>query len=487
MFETLYSPESQGLSSEGITKFINELTGARLCTHGLLLLRHGKPVMEAYEAHFSPERTHRMYSVSKTFTSAAVGILIGEGKLSLDSGVADYFKDKYEGELHPFIAATTVRDLLIMATPFDETTYEDSDADWVKTFFNTEPSHAPGSIFNYDTSGTLVLCALIERITGMPFEEYLYEKALKYIGYTKAPKCVKEPGGVSWGGSGIICTLRELAAFSQLFLNGGRTPDGRQVIPEDYVREATAKQISNEQKNAFSSYGCHGYGYQIWRTVDGFAFLGMGNQLSVFLPEQDILLCTTSDDQGNATAREIIFRALRDYIAVPASDSPLPEAPEALAALREAQKTLKMPLPIGVTASPLQEEYNGRQFTMRKNPMGITSLRLDFGGDRGALTLGTPRGEKVITFGTGYFDDSEFPEPQYSGNTINTPMGKGYECHSAAVWAQPDKLIIRSYLTDDYFGNLTATVSFKGGKPSILFTKTAEWFLREYSGFAAAE
>lgn len=485
MFDKLYSPESVGLSSDGIADFIEELVRSRLCTHGFMLLRFGRPVAEGYERHFSADRPHRMYSVSKTFVSAAVGILIGEGKLSLEDKVAAFFPDKAPEKLHEYIAQATVRDLLIMATPFNETTYKPDDRDWAKTFFTAAPSHMPGTVFNYDTSGTYILDVIVERITGQPFMDYLYEKALKYIGFSRA-WCVKAPEGNSWGGSGVICTLRELAAFSQLFLNGGRAPDGRQLIPETYVKAAVSKQISNETQNKFSSYGCHGYGYQVWRTENGFAFLGMGNQLAVFVPEKELLFVCTSDDQGNLCAREIIFRALNENITKKACDAPLPENPQALERLREAQNTLALPLPEGEAYSQTQEKVNGKTFAMNENPMGISAVRLDFDGGSGAMTYDTPRGRRRLSFDLGRYDTSVFPETHYSGDTIGVESGRGYECHSAAVWAQPEKLIIRTYITDDYFGNLTVTVSFKNGKPSILMTKTAEWFLEEYKGFASA-
>ncbi len=487
MLETLYSPESLGISSKGIAEMINTIAAARNNMHGFIILRHGKKIAEAYSPEFGVDSKHRMYSVSKSFTSAAIGILAGEGKISLNDRVCTFFPERCPADMPEEIKEATIRDLLMMATPFNETTYYIGAEDWTKTFFNTAPSHRPGTLFNYDTSATLVLDAIIYTVTGKQFEEYLYEKALKFAGWEKAPRCVKAPEGISWGGSGVLCSLRELASFSQLFLDGGKAPDGTQCIPADYVKEATKKQISNETNNDFSYYGGYGYGYQIWVTKLGYAFLGMGNQLSIFVPEKDLLFCCISDDQGNDGARDVIFESLERFVLNTAADSPLPEDENGRKSLEEAYKLLKMPLPRGTAHSVLENEINGKEFKMKPNRMEISSVRFDFDKENGAMTLGTPRGERKITFGLGFFDDSVFPETHYAGEIIDKPLGRGYRCHTAGVWDEPCKLILRCFITDDYLGNFTATVSFKDGKPNFYFLKTAEWFLNEYRGFAEAE
>ncbi len=487
MFEKIYSPESVGLHSDGIADFIEEIVSARLCTHGLAVVRFGKPVFESYEKHFSPDKVHRMYSVSKTFVSAAIGTLIDEGRLSLSDKVASFFPERVPANLHPYIAAATVRDLLMMATPFNGTTYGVQDSDWVKTFFTAEPSHMPGTVFNYDTSASLVLDAIVERITGKPFMDYLYEKVLKYIGFAEGRRCVKSPEGFSWGGSGVLCTLRELAAFAQLFLDNGRAHDGRQLISEEYITAAVSKQISNEVDNAFSSYGTYGYGYQVWRTEDGYAFLGMGNQLAIIYPEKQLFFVCISDDQGNSAAREILLRSFKKNVVEKITSDCLPENANAKSRLDSLCGSFKMPVPEGSAFSPLAQRINGKVFELNKNPMRISDIRFDFEGDCGKMTYTTPRGVKTLTFGMGYFDDGVFPETHYFGDTIGTPLGRGYECHTAAAWQSEDKLIIRCYITDDYLGNLTASVSFKSGAPDLLMTKTAEWFLDEYKGFAGAK
>lgn len=475
------SPENAGIKSENIVRYINELSGRGVCLHSAALFRGGKLIAEGYEKHYSADSVNRMYSVSKSFVSAAVGCLIGEGKLSLDTKVCEHFKDKYEGrQLHPYIAEATVRDLLMMATPFDCTTYSTEDEDWVYTFFNTEPSHRAGRVFNYDTSATLVLDALVERITGLDFTVYLYEKVLKYIGFERAPQCVREPGGVQWGGSGVLCTLRELAAFALLFRNAGRSPAGEQLIPEWYIKEAVTQQICNEESNNYACYKSCGYGYQVWMIPFGWAFFGMGNQLAIYSEEKEVLFVCTSDDQGNGFAREFIFELLEKYI--------LDECEDASCEGGDALEIAPFPdFPLPYASCPCEHclSFSGKEFSLLPNAHGFEKMTFTVYGNEGEMRFTRCGEEKLLRFGIGHYVDGVFPEI-YSGSTINTPSESGYRCTAAAVWAEKDKLVLRCYLIDNYLGNFTANISFKDGGLDIRFTKTAEWFLNEYTGYLSS-
>jgi CubicO group peptidase (beta-lactamase class C family) len=128
-----------------------------------------------------------MYSISKSFVSLAIGSLIGEDRLHLDDPVASFFPDKVPQDLHPWLAQATVRDLLMMATPHSENAYTRHDKDWAWCFFNKQPSHPAGTVFAYDTAATVVLNTIVERISGMPFLEYLRPRLLDPIGFSPTP------------------------------------------------------------------------------------------------------------------------------------------------------------------------------------------------------------------------------------------------------------------------------------------------------------
>ncbi len=453
-------------------KFITELVKRNVNLHSVMLLRHGDVFFSEYQKNFPKDFKHRLYSVSKTYVSASVGVAIGEGYFSLDSKICEFFKDKLPENPHPYIKNLTVKDCLIMATPFDRTPYRNEHKDWVYDFFNATPTHRGGSIFNYDTGASLVLDDLVKRTTGKDFNEYLYEKVLKYIGYKEIPECVEAPDGVKWGGSGMLCTTEEFARFARLLMKNGKSDDGKQLIPERYVKEMLSKQIGNNEDNARNYFRGYGYGYQTWMIKDGWAMLGMGNQLAFCFPKEDVIFICTGDDQGNLYARNYIIEFLFTYI--------LNQLKE-----QEEEKTLSLclPVPCGNNFSEIQEKINGVKYKLEKNNSGFENVSFDFTDDYCKMTLVTGNDAKEIMFGMGYYREFSFPEKNYSGKRINTPLGRGYRSFAAADWDMPDLLVVKCYAADMYFGVFTLNIRFNENNIDMHFTKTAEWFFNEYEGF----
>lgn len=296
--DLLYSsPESQGVPSEIISEFLDGLAKKRLSMHSFMLMRHGNIIAEGYWKPFTAEKKHRMYSVSKSFTAIAIGMMIDEGKISLEDKVADLFPEYIPENPHPHILETTVRHLLMMSAFNTWTSYTHSDNDWVKTFFHDpHGKHRPGAIFNYDTAITVTLCAIVEKLSGKPILEYM-RPVLDEIGFSKDAACIQSPDGRSWTGSGILCTTQDLGRFALLCMNKGMW-NGKQLISRDFMEAATSKQIDNSIKSNRAELQ-HGYGYQIWCLKDGgFAFNGMGSQLALCMPKQDMILITTADTQA---------------------------------------------------------------------------------------------------------------------------------------------------------------------------------------------
>ena len=479
------SPAEAGVSPRAVTAFLDDVAERGFAMHGFLFLRHGSVFAEGYYAPFRPDEKHRMYSVSKSFVSIAVGALIGEGKLSLSDRVASFFPDKCPPDLHPWVAEATVRDLLMMATPFTNTTYTPSDPDWVYTFFNTVPSHPAGTVYRYDTSGTYVLDALVGRLSGKSFLEYLKEKALLEIGFSPDARCVEAPEGIPWGGSGVLCSARDLARFALLVASDG-VFEGKELLPSSYVREAKARQIDNSTTGHRSLYSGNGYGYQIWRVWGGgYAFVGMGGQLALTFPSLDLIAVFIGDSQGHPDPYGGVLEALKRHICDPLAAGEMPGSdPESEKELARRLSSLALaPLP-GGASSPTAARIGGKRFRLNRNPMGILSFTFSFGDGKGVLSLETLRGRREISFGLGHYVLSEFPEKSYSGIRIGVPAGRGYRTAAMGAWTEEHKLVLRAYLIDDYFGNLAATFSFKGDEVGLSFEKTAERFLEEYSGMA---
>ena len=245
----IVTPESQGIASGQIISFLKRLEKIEIPIHSMILMRHGKIVAETYYRPYSREELHRMFSVTKSMVSLAIGLLCEEGKLSLEDRIVSYFPEKIPKEgVHPYIAQITIKDMLRMATAHGKTTYKQKETkDWVGTFFCVTPSHLPGKLFSYDTSASHTLAALVEKLSGKELLMYLREKVLDEIGFSSDAYCMKDPMGVSIGGSGMMASSYDMLRVMYLISQGGNW-QGKQLLPVWYLKEATKKQIDTFAK-----------------------------------------------------------------------------------------------------------------------------------------------------------------------------------------------------------------------------------------------
>lgn len=308
------TPEEVGVSSESMNRFFHRLRLHKLPMDSILLARHGKLIGEVYYKPYTPKTLHRMYSISKSFTSIGIGLLIEEGRIKLEDPIIRYFPDKLPKDLHPWIAAMTIEDMLKMQTCHLRTTYkEDLSKDWVESFFTTKPDHAPGTIFRYDTSSSHTLSALIERMTEKSMMDYLREKFLDEIGFSKEAYFLKDPFGISMGGSGLVATPMDILRFALIIMNYGKEGN-RQLIPAWYIKEAVSHQTDNFVEGAIYEETL-GYGYQFWCIRHGgFACYGLGGQLAICLPKQDFICITTGDTTSIKGGNQYIYDSLYEEI-----------------------------------------------------------------------------------------------------------------------------------------------------------------------------
>ena len=268
------SPESQGVPAAAVAAFLEGLKELALPRLSVLQVRRGALLAEYYAEPYPADVPHRIYSASKSFVARAVGLLVGEGKLSVRDRLAVYFPEKVPLDADALVLETTVEDLLRMAPPFSDESYDSLKGDVVESFFRAETTHPAGTIFCYNAASPAVLTALVEKLAGEPMLSYMWPRLLKPLGFSPRTWCVKMPQGLSWGASGIMCTPRDLAKLGVLLLNKG-VWEGRRLLPEEYVRAACGRQLDSDAENTGTESG-FGYGYLIWRTRhSGFAFCGM--------------------------------------------------------------------------------------------------------------------------------------------------------------------------------------------------------------------
>ena len=194
------TPREAGFSEQSIEKFLQELRRRGLNMHSVLMLRGENIFFERYWAPFTPETPHRMYSVTKSFVSVAIGCLLDEGKIALDDPIVKYFPDKLPETLSPYMAEQTIRHMLMMSTSWaGGSWFTPGVVDRTKFYFSQTTNRPAGTLYDYDSTGSYILGALVERLTGMRLLDYLKQKVLNRIGGFENADMLSVPDGVAWG------------------------------------------------------------------------------------------------------------------------------------------------------------------------------------------------------------------------------------------------------------------------------------------------
>lgn len=309
-------PSEAGVPCTAISCFFEKLNALPFDIHSVIMLRSGKMFLERYYEPYERDTLHRMYSVTKSLVGLAILCLVDEGKVDLDTSITSYFPE-YPTE-YKDIKDTTIRNMLMMRTAHKKTTYKaDLSSDWVKSFFTAEPTQIPGTVFSYDTSSSHTLGALVEKITGMELLDYLRKKFLDKIGFSKTAYCLKDPFGVSIGGSGLMATPLDVAKVARLVMNNGME-NGEQLINPELVALAVSN-LSPTDKHCKYADEQQGYGMQFWRTRNnGFMMYGLGGQMAICLPDKDFIFVVTADTgeykDGTQKIRDVFWNEIYNNI-----------------------------------------------------------------------------------------------------------------------------------------------------------------------------
>ncbi len=373
MFESV-TPESVGIPSQAIERFFKEIETRKMPMHSFMMLRHGNIVTQGWWAPHHSFEQHIIYSVSKSFTSIAVGFCLEEGLFKLTDKLVDLFREKIDFMVDAYTKELTVEHLLTMRSGHPHAT-DRTGTDWVKAFLQTPPPYRPGTLFGYDSTATHTLCALIQKVTGMTMMDYLKPRLFDKLGI-EGIYCQQDPMGIDAGSRGIHCKTQDMAKFGQLMLQNG-VWNGEQVVPAHWVKTATQKHVDTSAKGTKCD-GNRGYGYQFWRfRDDAFGGIGSGGQLIVIIPHLDMVWVSTGnllEDEGDY---DLIVRLFHATVTPFVGDTPLPENPKAHGALTARTEALFMLMPDGVTDCALVDQINGKTYAFKKNSAGISRIGFD--------------------------------------------------------------------------------------------------------------
>jgi len=330
------TPEAEGISSQAVLDFIEAADQAN--GDSFMILRHGKVIAEGWWKPNSAKKPHVLNSVSKSFTSAAVGLAIQQHRLRLDDPVLKFFPGDAPSNPSSYLKAMTVRDLLTMSGGHEIEPKAESGGPSVKQFLAKPVVYPPGTHFLYNTMGSYVLSSIVTKVTGQTALDYLKPLIFEPLGIEN-PRWDSSSEGNSLGGYGLYLRTEDIAKFGQLILQKGKW-NGKQLIARKWVEEATSKQISNEDEDhaKIGPDWKEGYGFQFWRCRhNAFRADGAGGQFIVVLPDQDVVVAITADT-GNMQGE---LDAIWDHLLPAFQPKPLAEDVASQQKLREAVANLE--------------------------------------------------------------------------------------------------------------------------------------------------
>ena len=329
------TPEEQGVNSsrlEDAAGFIVD-SGARV--RSMLVIQNGYLIFERYflPTLYDVDDTHIIYSCTKSVSSSLIGIAIDKGYIDNTSQLlVDFFPDVYIDNLDSRKESITLDDVLTMTSGFewDEESYDvpndyfgmTGSEDWVQYVLNKTMVADPGTTFYYNTGGSHLLSAIINRTTGMSTLAFAQENLFGPLGIMTY-SWIQDPQGIQFGGSALALRPRDMAKFGYLFLNQGEW-DGEQIVSSDWVTTSTAAHVA--------PYTTVSYGYQWWVNPDNIYYSARGyqGQFIFVVPEEDLVVVFTSDMDDIYISTDYI---VTNYVIPAVQDIIIPEGPEIIPAL----------------------------------------------------------------------------------------------------------------------------------------------------------
>lgn len=450
------TPEAEGLDSRYVRQFFDSLMSAKSTyIHSCIIMRHGHVIAEIYPSPWKKEYGSTMYSTSKTFTAAAVGMCIQDSLLSLNDSIGKYLSQYIDSLTSDTIRNIRIRDLLTMESGLAvDTRMRTHETNWLRAYLNTKPKAAPGELWAYDSIDTYILSAIIQTVTGMTLMDFLQERLFVPLGIHEAA-WEESPEGISCGGWGLYMKPESMARFGQLLLRGG-IQHGVQLIPSWWVKEMMTTQT--ERKN---------YGYQMWQFKDeGWAQAnGAYGQYIYVMPTEDMVITITQCNHGNVPFHRWINNLLSRNCC------PRPLTPGAnLTELRKAQQSYHLRPIRGERQSP---KYNHRNISLAlaDNMLGWTSLVINLSYEGVRLRV-TDKQRRTYNIKLGYNEwiESEIngnpycPRP-FMNNFSNLP--KTWHVAGSYAWSDPNTLNLRLHWVD-WISSADISIRLQGARATLV-------------------
>ena len=401
------TPRAEGVDPKAVYDLLRYYDEHQTGVHSIMILRHDKVIAEGWWAPYRPEFPNMLFSMSKSFTSTAVGFAVQEGLLKIEDRLLSFFPDVLPEGAEPcrYMKELTIRDVLRMATGHaaEPSIQKEGEERWIFQFLSSYIEKEPGSHYLYNTAGTYMLSAVVQKLTGMTVEEYLTPRLFEPLGFG-SHRWEKSPEEVTAGGFGLNLCTEDVAKFG-VFLRNRGSFGGKQLLSPGWIDEATAKQMEyTEHMNIDSRQG---YGYQFWRCQPAQSYRAAGAfaQFCIVLPEQEMVVAVTSGAQDTQPVLTALWEILLPGVGRIAPEGErMPDT-----ALEGLSRSLTMPLVQGQNDAPGKRFWN-RAYQISGNVLGWE--RIEFtGGAAPSMRVMIDGAESTVPLGCGEWKDSVLNTP----------------------------------------------------------------------------
>ena len=463
-------PEEAGVSSQGILNYITAREEAGLEHHAIWVLRHGKVAAKLAYAPYDDHTPHMLFSLSKSFCSAAAGFAVQEGLLTWDTKLIDVLPEAFPEAPSDWQKAINMHHLLTMGAGLKpESDGGKRGPDWAKQVIACGCDHEPGTHFAYNSMSTYLVSCMVQKVTGMTVRDYLIPRLFEPLGMMNEdgsapsevgqsptsdsdclqspseasgqpcadrwPKWDSSPDGINVGGWGLWLSAKQIAPFGQCLLQKG-VWDGKQVLPREWLDLATTARIDNGNGDHPHDHDWNmGYGYQFWMCktdheagqTPRYRGDGMLSQFCIVDEKRDMVIACVSGVPDIGKALDLIYT----HLLAAADMEPADEATQA--ELQEKLASLAYPWP----------EHDGSDL-----PVGVYVA----GDDNSTLTIENDRVTMPL--------DKEQTAMFYVGR-----VEEGSGCVSCCGMKNGELKLLLRVLNAPF--TLDMTVRFDGGKAEL--------------------
>lgn len=440
-------PELQGVAPGGLLDFVNAIEANKLNVHSMMVMRHGQVVAEGWWAPYAPQYKHTLYSLSKSFTSSAVGMAVAEKRLTVEDKIVSFFPKDVPATVSANLAAMRVKDLLTMSTGHDKDTTpslrEKPDTNWVKAFLAQPVDHEPGTFFVYNSGATYMLSAIVQKLTGQTVLEYLKPRLFGPLGI-EGEDWEVSPQGINTGGWGLRVRTEDIAKFGQLYLQKG-VWNGKRLIAEDWISDATRAEVQSKGGKGDASVNdwIQGYGYQFWRCRnDAYRGDGAFGQYCIVLPKEDAVVAITSETAN----MQGILDEVWNHILPALRGKGLPGDKIKQAALTQKLTTLTLlpsPTPSQAMTS-VMNQISGKTYSIADNSLHVKDVSLTFGKDGCIFKLQDDQGAHQVLCGINRWRESSttFSVAPLSLTPTPVPGGPDRKVAGSGSWQDANTFVM---------------------------------------------